>query len=154
MWSQCMLAGTAVLPNPQLINCKSAICALASCIATRSGLRFRFAWPRISLPLFVLLSRLSSGFSRCAYRIFSASVNCREEPSTRRTSLRRARSLGYGGVREARSTLWAEGREVGVARCLREGSVVARREERRRGCGMLDGVQTSRVVLGDRRKYD
>lgn len=109
-WSQCILAGTAVVGSPQLINCSRAICALASCIATRSGFNFKFAWPLISRPPFVLLKSDSSGFSRCEYNIFSAKVNWREEPSTRRTSSRRESSLAYGGVREAMSTLRALGR--------------------------------------------
>lgn len=127
-----MLAGTAVCPNPQLINCNSAICADASCMATRSGLSLRFAWPLISRPLFVFESSDSSGFSKCEYRIFSAKVNWRDDPSTRRTSLRRARSLGYGGVREATSTLRAEGRSWDVAR-FRRGEVW-RDKRLRRGC--------------------
>src|SRR5690242_21412393 len=123
-----MLAGTAVFGSPQLINCKSAICALASCIATRSGLSFRLACPRISLPLFVLVRSDSSGESKCEYKIFSARVSWREEPRTRRTSLRRPSSFLYGGVREAISTLRAFGMEVEVAR---HRAWEERREERR-----------------------
>ena len=130
-WSQCILAGTAVLGSPQLINCNRAICALASCIATRSGFNFKFAWPRTSLPPFVLLMSDSSGLSRCEYRIFSASVNCREGPSTRRTSSSRESSLAYGGVREATSTLRAVGGSWVVARHLRGCRVDWRREGRR-----------------------
>ena len=36
-WSQCTVVGTATLLRPAWTNCKSAICAVASCIATRSG---------------------------------------------------------------------------------------------------------------------
>ena len=102
--------------SPQLMNCKRAICALASCIATRSGLSFKFACPRMSRPLLVLVRSDSSGESKCEYRIFSARVSWREEPRTRRTSLRRPSSFLYGGVREAISTLRALGIEVEVAR--------------------------------------
>lgn len=35
-WSQWMVLGTMVLGRPDEINCKTAICAVASCIATRS----------------------------------------------------------------------------------------------------------------------
>jgi len=87
-------------------------------MATRSGFNLRFAWPRISLPPLVLLNKDSSGLSRCEYRIFSAKVNWREEPSTRRTSSSRKSSLAYGGVREPRSTLRAEGGECDVAKHL------------------------------------
>jgi hypothetical protein len=73
----------------------------------------------------------SSGFSRCAYRIFSASVRCREGPRTRRTSARRASSLGYGGVRLETSTLRAVGGSWVVAR-VRRGE--RSREEVRRDC--------------------
>jgi hypothetical protein len=127
-----MLAGTAVLPNPQLINCSSAICAEASCIATLSGLSLRFAWPRITLQLFVFDSNDSSGFSRCAYRIFSARVRWREVPRTRRTSARRASNLGYGGVRVERSTLRAVGGSWVVAR-VRRGERRREEQEVRRG---------------------
>ena len=37
---QCTEAGTATLSLPAFMNCKSAICAVASCIATRSGRKF------------------------------------------------------------------------------------------------------------------
>ena len=36
-WSQCTVDGTAVVGSPAVMNCSSAICAVASCIATRSG---------------------------------------------------------------------------------------------------------------------
>ena len=36
-WSQCTVDGTAVVGRPAVMNCSSAICAVASCIATRSG---------------------------------------------------------------------------------------------------------------------
>ena len=83
----------------------------------------------MSLPLFVFDSSDSSGLSRCEYRIFSASVNWREDPRTRRTSFRRARSFGYGGVREARSTLRVEGTAWEVARHLRGDAAVVRRKD-------------------------
>ena len=36
-WSQCTVVGTATVGSPASMNCSSAICAVASCIATRSG---------------------------------------------------------------------------------------------------------------------
>ena len=36
-WSQCTVVGTATRGRPAVMNWSSAICAVASCIATRSG---------------------------------------------------------------------------------------------------------------------
>ena len=36
-WSQWMVEGTAVVGSPEEMNCSTAICAVASCIATRSA---------------------------------------------------------------------------------------------------------------------
>ena len=36
-WSQCTVLGTATSASPAVMNCSSAICAVASCMATRSG---------------------------------------------------------------------------------------------------------------------
>ena len=36
-WSQCTVDGTATSGSPAVMNCSSAICAVASCMATRSG---------------------------------------------------------------------------------------------------------------------
>ena len=36
-WSQWMVEGTIVLGKPEEMNCSMAICAVASCIATRSA---------------------------------------------------------------------------------------------------------------------
>jgi hypothetical protein len=36
-WSQCTVLGTCTVGSPAVMNCSSAICAVASCIATRSG---------------------------------------------------------------------------------------------------------------------
>ncbi len=38
-WSQCTVEGTAASGRPAVMNCSSAIWAVASCIATRSGLK-------------------------------------------------------------------------------------------------------------------
>src|SRR6185295_682958 len=114
-----MLAGTAVDGKLQVMNCSKAICADASCMATRSGLSLRFALPLMSFPLSVLVSNDSSGLSKCEYRIFSASVNWCESPNIRRTWLSFVVSFWYGGVRDARSTL-GERAEWVVARYLLE----------------------------------
>lgn len=98
IWSQWILAGTAVEESPQDMNCSKAIWAEASCIATRSGLSLRFARPRTEAPLSVLVRRDSSAESRWEYKIFSASVRARLAPKTFRTSARFFKSLGYGGV--------------------------------------------------------
>ena len=64
-----MVDGTAVSGSPDEMNCNTAICAVASCIATRSGLRFKYDAPRtISCP---------SGSSRWPYTTFSLKVNGR-----------------------------------------------------------------------------
>ena len=63
MWSQWMLLGTAVDGRLQLMNCSRAICAEASCIATRSTSSLRLALPRTSRPPFVFDSSDSSAFS-------------------------------------------------------------------------------------------
>ncbi len=36
-WSQCTVLGTATSARPAVMNCRRAICAVASCMATRSG---------------------------------------------------------------------------------------------------------------------
>ena len=36
-WSQWMVDGTAVVGRPDEMNCSTAICAVASCMATRSA---------------------------------------------------------------------------------------------------------------------
>ena len=36
-WSQCTVLGTCTCGRPAVMNCSSAICAVASCMATRSG---------------------------------------------------------------------------------------------------------------------
>ena len=36
-WSQCTVDGTATRASPAVMNCSSAIWAVASCMATRSG---------------------------------------------------------------------------------------------------------------------
>ena len=36
-WSQCTVDGTATWGRPAVMNCRSAIWAVASCMATRSG---------------------------------------------------------------------------------------------------------------------
>ena len=36
-WSQWMVEGTAVVGSPEEMNCSTAICAVASCMATRSA---------------------------------------------------------------------------------------------------------------------
>ena len=36
-WSQWMVDGTAVVGRPEEMNCSTAICAVASCMATRSA---------------------------------------------------------------------------------------------------------------------
>ena len=94
IWSQCMLAGTAVEGRLQVMNCKSAICADASCMATLSGLSLRLALPLILSPLSVFERSASSGLSKCEYNIFSANVSCLEDPKARRTSWSLLRSLG------------------------------------------------------------
>ena len=38
-WSQWMVDGTAVVGRPDEMNCSTAICAVASCMATRSAPR-------------------------------------------------------------------------------------------------------------------
>jgi hypothetical protein len=40
-WSQWMVVGAATLGRPLEMNCSTAICAVASCMATRSGRSFR-----------------------------------------------------------------------------------------------------------------
>ena len=40
-WSQWIVVGTAVLGKPEEMNCRMAICAVASCMATRSGRSLR-----------------------------------------------------------------------------------------------------------------
>ena len=39
-WSQCTDEGTAAVARPAFMNCSSAIWAVASCMATRSGAKF------------------------------------------------------------------------------------------------------------------
>ncbi|KAH3686786.1 hypothetical protein WICPIJ_002265 [Wickerhamomyces pijperi] len=91
-----MEAGTAVDGNPQVMNCRRAIWAEASCIATRSGDSFKYSKPLIwdKLPCF----RDSAGFNKCEYNIFSAKVNgWLLRISLTWESLET--SLAYGGVR-------------------------------------------------------
>ncbi|CAB4852708.1 unannotated protein [freshwater metagenome] len=45
-WSQCTVLGTSVVGSPAVMNCRSAICAVASCIATRSGRKSLYVPPR------------------------------------------------------------------------------------------------------------
>ena len=68
-WSQCTVVGTAVPSRPAVMNCKIAICAVASCIATRSGFSSAVVSPR--------RGGSRKPLSRCANSIFSASVSGR-----------------------------------------------------------------------------
>lgn len=68
-WSQWMVDGTATLGSPLLMNCSIAIWAVASCMATRSGRRRRYVFPRS-------ISWLA-GSSKCPYTIFSERVRGR-----------------------------------------------------------------------------
>src|SRR5262245_28729752 len=68
-WSQWIVLGTAAFFLFACMNCSMAICAVASCIATRSGRSASMALPRSQ----ICVSKLSA----CETRIFSASVNAR-----------------------------------------------------------------------------
>ena len=45
-WSQWIVEGACTRGRPLEMNCSTAICAVASCIATRSGRSFRYVVPR------------------------------------------------------------------------------------------------------------
>lgn len=68
-------------------------------MATLSGLNLRYLSPLICPPP----PRLSSGFLKCEYRIFSANVNLCDLGSTCRTSSSVLSKRGYGGVIELHS---------------------------------------------------
>ena len=79
-WSQCTVAGTATSFLPACMNCSSAICAVASCMATRSGRELDVAAPAVELGVV--------GVSRWPYTIFSASVSGRPSARARRRAVR------------------------------------------------------------------
>ena len=133
-WSQWIVVGACTLGRPEEMNCSTAICAVASCIATRSGRSLRYVCPRTGL---VVAS------SRWPYRIFSDSVSGRF--SVLRTTWG-ARGRGGGGAGVSAGAAARAGREEGAARHdAARGAAVARQPH-------LEVLVDLRVHLLNRRR--